>query len=131
MRFLPLKIHNALDFIVGIALILSPYIFGFSDVGGAAVAVPQIIGAASIFMGLFTRGYGFSIAKLIPLKTHLTIDFLAGATLAASPWLFGFADEETNAWLPHVVVGLALVLVSLTTRMDDQTAADSGQAARA
>ena len=117
IRFLPLKVHNALDFIVGIALILAPNIFGFSDVGGAAVMIPRLIGVASIIMGLFTDGYGFAIVKLIPLKVHLMIDFLAGVVLAASPWLFGFADEKTNAWLPHVVVGLALVAVSLTTKM--------------
>ena len=117
MRFLPLKVHNALDFIVGIALILAPNIFGFSDVGGAAVMIPRLIGVASIVMGLFTDGYGFAIAKIIPLKIHLAVDFLAGVLLAVSPWLFGFADEDANAWLPHVVVGLALVVVSLTTQM--------------
>jgi hypothetical protein len=117
MRFLPTKVHTALDFVVGIALILAPYIFGFSDVGGAAVFIPQAIGVASILMGLTTRGYGFAVAKLIPLRTHLTVDFLAGAVLAASPFVFGFSDEEPNAWLPHVVVGLALIVVSLTTQI--------------
>lgn len=117
IKFLPLKVHNALDFIVGIALILAPYIFDFSDIGGAAVWLPQAIGAASILMGLFTDGYGFAIAKLIPLRIHLWIDFLAGVVLAASPWLFGFSDEDTNVWLPHLAVGLALVVVSQVTQM--------------
>lgn len=118
MKFLPASVHQALDFIVGAALILAPYIFGFSDVGGAAVAVPQIIGVVAILTGLITRGYGFAIVKILPLKTHMTLDFLAGAFLAASPWLFGFSDEDSNAWVPHLVVGLALVFVSLTTRTD-------------
>lgn len=115
IRFLPLKVHTALDFIVGVALILAPWIFGFSDVGGAAVWLPIVIGAASIFMGLFTDGYGFAIYKLIPLKVHLWVDLLAGILLALSPWIFGFADEDANAWLPHVAVGVALIIVSQVT----------------
>lgn len=118
MKFIPANVHQALDFIVGAALILAPYIFGFNDVGGAAVLLPQVIGAVAIVSGLITRGYGFALARIIPLKTHMTMDFLAGALLAISPWLFGFADEEANAWVPHLVVGLALVVVSLTTRTD-------------
>lgn len=121
MRFLPASVHQALDFIVGAALLFAPYIFGFSEVGGMAVLLPQIIGAVAIVSGLITRGYGFAVARIIPLKTHMTMDFLAGALLAISPWLFGFADEEPNAWVPHLIVGLALVVVSLVTRTDADT----------
>ena len=35
--------------------------------------------------------------------------------LAASPWLFGFADESANVWLPHVIVGAAAIFLGLTT----------------
>jgi len=116
MRFLPLRTHMVLDFIVGIILILAPWIFKFSDVGGAAVWVPIIIGIASILMGLSTRGYTTALVKLFTPSAHMTIDFIAGVILAISPWLFGFHDEGANAWLPHLIVGLALIGVSLTTR---------------
>jgi len=116
MKFLPARVHEILDYIVGLALILAPYIFQFNDVGGAANAVPQIIGIASILMGLSTRGYRFSPLKLIPLSAHMIIDFVAGVLLAVSPWLFGFSDQGTNAWLPHLVVGIALIIVSLATQ---------------
>jgi uncharacterized membrane protein HdeD (DUF308 family) len=115
MRFLPLKVHQVLDFIVGLALIFAPNIFGFSDVGGAAVAIPRIIGIASILMGLITDGYGFSIVKLIPIRIHLWADLVAGILLALSPWLFGFHDEKASAWVPHLVVGIALIIVSQVT----------------
>ena len=125
MRFLPASVHQMLDFIVGAALILAPYIFGFSEEGGAAVLLPQLIGAVAIVSGLITRGYGFALARIIPLKTHMTMDFLAGVLLAASPWLFGFADEEPSDWVPHLVVGLALVVVSLVTRTDEDDRAET------
>jgi hypothetical protein len=32
-----------------------------------------------------------------------------------SPFVFGFSDEGTNAWLPHVIVGIGLVLSGLMT----------------
>jgi hypothetical protein len=47
---------------------------------------------------------------------HNLIDVVAGALLALSPWLFGFADEGANAWLPLVVVGLAAIFLGLTTK---------------
>ena len=39
----------------------------------------------------------------------------AGTLLAASPWIFGFADETANVWLPHLVVGIAAIFLGLTT----------------
>jgi hypothetical protein len=38
------------------------------------------------------------------------------AFLAASPWIFGFADESANVWVPHLVVGIAAVFLGLTTK---------------
>ena len=116
IRFLPTKVHTVLDFIVGIVLILLPSIFGFSDVGGGAVWLPILIGIASIIMGLFTQGYGFAIVRIIPLKIHLWIDFLAGILLALSPWLWSFSDEATHVWVWQVVIGVALIIVSQVTK---------------
>lgn len=125
MRFLSFKAHNVLDILVGLALILAPNIFGFSDVGGAAVMVPRVIGLIAIISGFTTKGWPYSFAGIFTPKLHIMMDLLAGIFLAASPWLFGFADEETNVWLPHLVVGLALVVVSLTTRVEEPAHRDA------
>jgi hypothetical protein len=48
---------------------------------------------------------------------HLVFDFVASAFLALSPFLFGFINKSPNAWLPHIIAGVAvigLVLVSQT-----------------
>jgi hypothetical protein len=34
---------------------------------------------------------------------HLGVDVMGGTLLAASPWLFGFADR---IWWPHLLIGL-------------------------
>ena len=104
-----------LDYPVGIVLIAAPWIFGFSDVGGAAVAVPIVIGALILIQSLVTD-YEYSVENALPLPVHLAVDVVAGVVLAASPWIFGFRDEGTNAWLPHLVVGIGLVASGLLTQ---------------
>jgi SPW repeat len=113
MRFIPTKFHAPLDYIVGVALIAAPWIFQFSDVTAATV-VSIVLGAGLIAYSLITD-YELGVWKVAPMAVHNLIDIAAGAFLAASPWLFGFADESANVWMPHVVVGLAAVFLGLTT----------------
>jgi cyanate permease len=47
---------------------------------------------------------------------HLVIDFLAALFLAASPFIFGFFRDSPNVWLPHLVVGIAVLLVVIVTQ---------------
>lgn|SRR5581483_8784723 len=115
IQFLPTKIHGALDYIVGIALLLAPMIFKFTDVGGAAVAIPRVLGAVLIVYSIFTN-YEWGVFKVLSMRYHLTIDFLASVFLVLSPWLFGFHNQKVNAWLPHVVVGAAVILVVAVTQ---------------
>lgn len=118
MRFLPTKVHGALDYLVGIALILAPMVFGFQSVGGAAVWIPRVLGVGLIVYSFFTN-YEWGVVKVLPMAYHLVVDFVAAAFLAVSPFLFHFTHQGINAWLPHVVVGvtvLAVVLVSKTSR---------------
>lgn len=115
MKFLPTKIHGVLDYIVGIALILAPMIFDFTDVGGAAVFIPRLLGVVLIIYSLFTN-YEWGVFKVLGMPYHLTIDFLASAFLALSPWIFGFHDQKKAAWVPHVVVGIVVILVVLVSQ---------------
>ena len=114
MRFIPTKFHAPLDYIVGAALIAAPWIFQFSE-HTAATVVPIVLGIGLIAYSLFTD-YELGVWKVAPMAVHNLIDIVAGGVLAASPWLFGFADESANVWLPHVVVGLAAVFLGLTTK---------------
>ncbi len=117
IRFLPTSVHGVLDYLVGIALIAAPWIFGFAYVGGAAVYVPIVLGIALILYSLVTRyELGIPGIKFLPMPYHLVIDFLAAVFLAASPWIFGFASKPLNVWLPHLVVGIVVVLVVLVSQ---------------
>ncbi|HVD24685.1 MAG TPA: SPW repeat protein [Gaiellaceae bacterium] len=114
MRFIPTKFHAPLDYIVGVALIAAPWILQFSDVTAATV-VSIVLGIGLIAYSLFTN-YELGVWKVAPMAVHNLIDIAAGALLTASPWLFGFADESANVWLPFVVIGLAAIFLGLTTK---------------
>jgi len=111
MRFLSRRAHGALDYIVGVLLILAPRILGF-DTGGAEQRVPEILGFSVILYSLLTN-YELGALKMIPFRTHLTLDVLGGVFLAISPWLFQFAHL---VWVPHVLVGLIEIGTVLVTR---------------
>jgi SPW repeat len=114
MRFIPTKFHAPLDYIVGVTLIAAPWIFQFSE-HTAATVVPIVLGIGLIAYSLFTD-YELGVWKVAPMAVHNLIDIAAGVLLAASPWIFGFADESANVWVPHVVVGLAAIFLGLTTK---------------
>jgi Na+/phosphate symporter len=113
MRFIPTKFHAPLDYIVGAALIAAPWIFQFSE-HIAATIVPVVLGIGLIAYSLITD-YELGVWKVAPMAVHNLLDIAAGAVLAASPLIFGFADESANVWAPHVIVGLAAIFLGLTT----------------
>jgi lysylphosphatidylglycerol synthetase-like protein (DUF2156 family) len=119
MKFISPRAHSIIGFVVGIALILAPNIFGFSDVGGAAVTIPRIIGVIVVLSELTVKG-SFSGMGLVPMSMHIATDVLMGAFLALSPWLFGFNDKGSNAWVPHLIVGLLMVGYALATRTNKE-----------
>ena len=114
MRFIPTRFHAPLDYIVGVVLIAAPWIFQFSE-HTAATFVPIVLGIGLIAYSLFTN-YELGVWKVAPMAVHNLIDIAAGTLLALSPWIFGFADESANVWVPHVVVGLAAIFLGLTTK---------------
>ena len=117
VRFLPTSVHGVLDYLVGVALIAAPWLFGFASVGGIAVYLPIILGSGLIVYSLVTKyELGIPGIKFIPMPYHLLFDFVAAALLAASPFLFGFANRPLNVWLPHLVVGIVVILVVLVSQ---------------
>ncbi len=87
MRFLPSRLHGFIDYLWGLALLATPWIFGFAD-GGAAQILAFVFGIGAIFYSLITD-YELGVIRLLPMPLHLGLDGLGGAFLAASPWLFG------------------------------------------
>ena len=115
MYFIPVKIYGALDYLFGILLIASPWLFGFSDNNGTLgmeSMVPIILGINLFLLALMTNAE-WGIAKIISFETHLVVDTVAGLLLAASPWLFNFV---TIVYAPHLIIGLGSVFIVAVTQ---------------
>ena len=125
MKFIDRKTHGYLDYIVGLLLIAAPWLLDFYR-GGAETWVPVILGAGVIVYSLLTD-YELGASRQIPFGTHLLLDVLGGIFLAASPWLFGFADY---VYLPHLIVGIMELGVAAFTKRTAREGTTQGRSGR-
>lgn len=110
MRIISRKFHAILDYMSGILLIASPWIFGFADINAAKWVA---IGMGILILGMsMITDYEGGTAKIMSMSGHLTMDVIGGIFLAASPWIFGFADQ---VYLPHLILGVMEIGAGLMT----------------
>ena len=88
--FIPTGVHAYFDYVGGIGLIL------YSLLTNYELGIPSL--------------------KLIPMPVHLAFDFVTAAFLAVSPFLFGFINKAPNAWLPHIIAGVTVILLALVSQ---------------
>lgn len=110
MRVFTTRAHGILDYGVGALLIASPWVLGFAG-GGLETWVPVLLGLALLVYSAFTD-YELGLVRRIQMPVHLWLDALGGLALAVSPWLLSFDDR---VWAPHLVIGLAEMLVAFVT----------------
>lgn len=113
MKFIDTKTHGFLDYIVGLFLIAAPWVFNL-DPSAPEGMIFIIMGAAVIVYSIITN-YELGLIKALSIKTHLTLDVLSGIVLAASPWLFGFADR---VYLPHLILGILEIGAGMMTKTE-------------
>ena len=111
MKFISTKIHGVLDYLVGIFLIVSPWIFRLNPTEAEGI-VFIVLGIMAFIYSIFTN-YELGLIRIIPVKIHLMLDILSGIVLAASPWLFEFSDE---VYIPHLVLGLFEITAGFMTQ---------------
>lgn len=115
-----LRTHNIMDYVIGVFLVVAPYLFGFSHINAAANLF-MIGGIALIVYSLLTNYY-YSLARVIPLGVHMAMDALMGIVLILAPALFGYREMLTNGqYAVHIISGIGAVgLVALTrTRTEE------------
>jgi SPW repeat len=118
---IPLNLHAALEPLMAVVIIAAPWIFGFSDTASATV-ICVLVGVVMLLVGSMTD-WRLSLARLIPLRMHLTGDLVLGAVLILSPLIFGFADEGGPTRF-MVIAGALELMTALMTRWD-RTEAES------
>ena len=123
MRFIPTKLHGVMDYLMGILLIASPWLFDFNR-GGTETWIPVILGVGALVYSVMTD-YELGLTRTLSMPTHLTLDLASGILMAASPWIFGFADY---VYMPHLVLGIIEVGASLMTKREPS---DEGRRSKA
>jgi hypothetical protein len=122
---LSLTAHAMIEPVMAILVIVSPWLFGFSDVSDAKT-LAIIVGIVMLLTGAMTR-WRYSVVKLIPLEMHFFMDVAIAALLIASPWLFGF-DGSGGATRFFVIAGVLELGAALGTRWEPDAAASPADA---
>jgi hypothetical protein len=100
---------------VGILLIAAPWIFGFDDVGSSKT-LSIVVGVVMLLSGMMTR-WRWSLAKVIPLRTHFMTDVLLGIVLIAGPFVLGDSDNGAATRF-LVIMGALELMTALATNWD-------------
>ena len=106
------KQHAVLDYVGGLLITFSPWIFGFYKLGGAPLYIPLFIGSMQLVMAIFSR-HELGLFKAFPMQLHLIIDMFAGFVLIVSSWLYGFYHF---VFWPHLLLGLVSFSAGLFTQ---------------
>lgn len=121
MHLISSRVHTWIGLVVGLVLVVAPWLLDFDEhVAPRVVAVA--VGIWIVVNELATTSPA-SPLKIVPMRVHVVVDVVTGVFLAASPWLFGFADLTERAWVPHVVAGVLVAGYALVTDTSDATTA--------
>ena len=122
MQVISTKTHGILDYLtVGFALAFPRMLRCSSGFTNAVT----MIALGKLGYAMMTK-HELGVAKVIPMKAHLTMDAVGGATLAALPFLM---DEENPAAIACAVgMGLFDIAAAPITSTDDVECPPSEQA---
>ena len=121
--------HGMIDYLTAGALFALPSLLGFSKPLSQAV---RMIGLKKLAVAAATQ-HELGIVKLIPMKHHLAIDVMTGATLCALPFMIEDENEPETACAALVTMGLmeiAYVPLTETQPREDSMIPDVGQKVR-
>jgi drug/metabolite transporter (DMT)-like permease len=117
MKIISSRTHTYIGAVVGVVLIIAPWVLGFDEIT-AATASAVGVGLFVVVNEMLTTSPAAPL-KMVPMRIHLVLDVVTGIFLLATPFLFRFSDEDANAWVPHVVVGVLIAGYALVTDTSD------------
>ena len=118
MKFLTPKLHGLGDYAAAVVLIVAPFVLGIKEQSMIAHWASVVGGIGLIIYSLLTD-YTFSVAKIIPFKTHLVLDAVAGLVLIALALLLEL-DIIGRGYL--IVMGAGVLLVVVVTQTEGESA---------
>src|SRR5256714_9873767 len=116
MRFIPTSVHGAVDHVVGPALVLAPTLLRLGRTSPEGLTARAVGGVEAFYSNL--TDYELSMKNVVPMRVHLALDALGGATLALVPQLTGARTRGKKHWLPHLALGAFEVGMSAFTKTE-------------
>lgn len=113
VRLLPWVVHEAVEYLAGLFLVIAPFAFDFSEEPGA-VRFFVSVGLLILVVAMLTRG-PLGVVGALPTKVHAGMDYLLAFLLILAPFLFGFAEVESALYL-SVLFGVVHLVATLITR---------------
>lgn len=109
-RLVPQDIHSILDYGNAATVGSGAFLTSCPQARIASIA----LAAADLGVSAMTD-YRLSVAKVIPIEAHETIDYLWGAACIAAPFVLGYWKRAPGVALTHVIAGATNILLSLFT----------------
>ena len=116
MRFIPTRVHGAVDRVVGPALVIAPTLLRLGRTSPEGLTARAVGGVEAFYSNL--TDYELSMKNVVPMRVHLVLDAVGGATLALVPQLSGARKRGKKHWLPHLAVGALEVGMAAFTKTE-------------
>jgi hypothetical protein len=123
MRFIPTRVHGAVDQVVGPALVLAPTLLRLGRTSPEGLTARAVGGVEAFYSNL--TDYELSPKHVVPMKVHLALDAVGGATLALVPQLTGARKRGKKHWLPHLAIGAMEIGMAAMTKTEPSRPAES------
>lgn len=110
-RLIPQDIHSVMDY--GSGLLAGSG--AFLDEDDELARVASLVLAGSVIGVSLMTDYRLSVAKILPIKVHETLDYAWGFTACLAPFALGYWKSAPRTALSHFMAGAGTILSSLFT----------------
>lgn len=103
--------HGVLDYATCAFFALAPSLFNLQ---GTYATVCYVLAGGYLVISLLTN-MPLGVARVIPFPVHGKLELVSGLVFIASPWLFGFANDNETARNLFVAAGVVFLIVYFLT----------------
>lgn len=107
-----LSLHVLIEYGVGVLTILAPFLFSFDSTTAELVSV--LVGVGVLVLAVVTDA-PTGIARSLPVASHVVLDYVLALFLIVTPFVFGFANDDTAATAYFIVLGVGYVMLAVLT----------------
>lgn len=109
-RVIPQDVRSVLDYVHSAGFFASVKLARTGRARAVGVALGAGLGGASAI-----SDHRLSLAKVLPIELHESLDYVGGFTAIAAPFVLGYVKKDPIAAMIHIGLGLGTVLASLVT----------------